>query len=87
MRGVVLALAVSFTLCIGMGFSSAYALPGRTGPSIGIAESSFVQHVRYVCHRWWQWHGARWVRTCWPAGQEPLYLVPWNGYGWAYPWW
>src|ERR1700730_12594934 len=23
------------------------------------------------CRRWWQWHGARWVRSCWPAGYDP----------------
>ena len=30
-----------------------------------------VQRARYVCHRWWQWHGARWVRSCWPSGNDP----------------
>jgi hypothetical protein len=84
MRGVVLALGVSFTF-YGIGFSSAYALPGRPSLSVGIADISFAQHVGYVCRRWWQWHGARWVRTCWRDGQEPIY-GPWNGYGWGYQW-
>src|ERR1700738_823491 len=40
------------------------------------------------CRRWWQWHGARWVRSCWPAGYDPC------GYArgcapptWHHPYW
>jgi hypothetical protein len=22
------------------------------------------------CRRWWKWEGARWVRSCWPAGYD-----------------
>src|SRR5947209_16337081 len=35
-----------------------------------------VQRAGYVCHRWWQWHGARWVRGCWPAGYDPCWNAP-----------
>ena len=45
------------------------------------------------CRRWWQWQGARWVRSCWPAGYDPCpyshgcspptprhpYWRPWGG--------
>jgi hypothetical protein len=49
-----------------------------------VARRSAARATAYVCHRWWQWHGARWVRSCWPAGQEPLY-GNWNGPGWYEP--
>jgi hypothetical protein len=52
--------------------------------SIHRAKKPITPAVAYVCHRWWQWHGAQWVRTCWPAGQEPLY-GSWNGPGWYEP--
>jgi hypothetical protein len=45
------------------------------------------------CRRWWKWEGARWVRSCWPAGYDPCgyargcapptrqhpYWRPWGG--------
>jgi hypothetical protein len=57
-----------------------------------------IQDVAYICHRWWQWHGARWVRSCWPAGHDPCWNAPgcspptwyrpsWQGWGWPYWYW
>src|SRR5262249_41094158 len=50
--------------------------------------------------RWWKWHGARWVRSCWPAGYDPCGYArgcspptwnhptwrPWGG-PWPYRYW
>src|SRR5437764_10766164 len=57
-----------------------------------------LQRARYVCHRWWQWHGARWVRSCWPAGNDPCWNAPgcdppnwnrptWRAWGWPRRYW
>src|SRR6266851_10448724 len=65
--------------------------------TLSIAGSS-IQKAGYTCHRWWQWHGARWVRTCWPAGYDPCGNAPgcspptwhrptWRGWGWTYGYW
>ena len=57
-----------------------------------------VQRAAYICRRWWQWRGARWVRTCWPAGYDPCWNAPgcspptpqypfWRPWGWPYSDW
>ena len=63
--------------------------------ALAIAGSS-IQRTAYTCIRWWEWRGARWVRTCWPAGYDPCGNAPgcspptshrpyWHGWGWTYP--
>jgi hypothetical protein len=84
MRLIAFAVAASLTILIAG--DRAYALSAPPTLSTAIAETFLAQHVAYVCHRWWQWHGARWVRTCWRAGQEPQY-GPANGRGWYEPCW
>jgi hypothetical protein len=86
MRVIVFAVAASLTILSASGLGRAYALPAPAALSAAIAETSVAQHAAYACHTWWQWHGARWVRTCWRAGQEPHY-GPWNGRGWYEPCW
>jgi hypothetical protein len=50
------------------------------------------------CRRWWQWEGARWVRSCWPAGYDPCGYAPgcspptrkhpyWRPWGGPYRYW
>jgi hypothetical protein len=88
MRVVMFTVVASLTILTASGLSPsrAYglALSAPSALSVAIAETSLVQDVGYVCHRWWDWHGARWVRTCWRAGQQPPY-GPWNGPGWYEP--
>ena len=79
MRVIVFAVVVSWaTLAIGLGPAFGFSLFVVFFASM--AETAATRHIAYVCHRWWQWHGARWVRSCWRAGQEPQY-GPWNGWG------
>jgi hypothetical protein len=77
---------LTFALASGVPESRAYPLnlSSPAALSAAVIDASAWLNVTYVCHRWWQWHGARWVRTCWPAGQEPPY-GPWNGPGWYGP--
>jgi hypothetical protein len=46
-------------------------------------QPSMIQDVTYICHRWWQWRGARWIRSCWQQGRDP----GWHGPGWFGPAW
>jgi hypothetical protein len=84
MRVIAFAVATNFAILIASGFGRAYALSAPPALSAAMAETLATQHVAYVCHRWWQWHGARWVRTCWRAGQAPRYGTR-NGWGWYQP--
>ena len=57
-----------------------------------------IQTAAYTCRRWWQWRGARWVRSCWPAGYDPCGNAQgcspptpdypaWRPWGWPYRYW
>jgi hypothetical protein len=84
MRVIAFAFAAGLAILIVSGFGRAYALSAPPALSAAMAETLATQHVDYVCHRWWQRHEARWVRTCWRAGQAPRY-GPRNGCGWYEP--
>jgi hypothetical protein len=47
------------------------------------SQPSMIQDVAYICHRWWQWRGARWIRSCWQQGRDK----GWHGPGWHDPGW
>src|SRR6516165_8172493 len=67
------------------------ALPLPDLRAHNLAAGSPIQKAS--CRRWWQWQGARWVRSCWPAGYDPCpysrgcspptprhpYWRPWGG--------
>ena len=80
MRMIVFAVVVSWATLIASGLGPAFGFSPPAALSASMAETAATRHIAYVCHRWWQWHGARWVRSCWRAGQEPQY-GPWNGWG------
>jgi hypothetical protein len=65
---------------------------------ISAMAGSPIQRAANICRRWWQWRGARWVRTCWPAGYDPCWNAPgcspptpqypfWRPWGWPYSDW
>jgi hypothetical protein len=87
MRVIVFAVAASLTVLNAIGLGRAYALSAPPALSAAVAENSLTRRVAYVCHRWWQWHGARWVRTCRRAGHEPQFATPWTRRGWYEPCW
>lgn len=99
MRGIVFAVVTALALgASGLLPSRAYALTqsGASGLAVASAQASVTQDIAYICHRWWQWHGARWVRSCWRPGQDPCWNAPGcNGpdwyspgwYGWGRYWW
>ncbi|SRR5712691_13516328 len=102
MRGIVFAVTTAFTVLAVSGLlpGRAHALTqsGASGLSVAIAQTAVAQDIAYICHRWWQWHGARWVRSCWRAGHDPCWNAPgcngpdwyspnWYGWGWQYRYW
>jgi hypothetical protein len=75
----------------------AFTLPT---PQVRVGSSILKASYGYTCLRWWEWRGALWVRSCWPAGYDPCWNAPgcgaptadrpyWHGWGWTYghlPW-
>ena|ERR1700722_9141656 len=71
--------------------SRAQALTLTAAPfalAMASGKTSVVQNAAYICHRWWQWRGARWVRSCWRTSQEPGWPGPVGiGPAWNHPDW
>jgi hypothetical protein len=94
MRRVIFAASAALASTISFPVDRSLALPLPESHVLTTAGGD-LQNVAQICHRWWQWQGARWVRSCWPAGHDPCWNAPgcsppiwhrpnWQGWGGLY---
>ena len=87
MRRVVFGACVAL-IALGVGFPADHSLaqPLADLRVHDLAEGGLIQKA--TCRRWWQWHGARWVRSCWPSGYDPCGNSPGcSPPTWKHPYW